>query len=39
MRRWRKRLFTALSRNAASPVEYFALPEAQTVTMGSAVDL
>jgi KUP system potassium uptake protein len=39
MRMWRKRLFTALSRNAASPVEYFALPEAQTVTMGSAVDL
>jgi KUP system potassium uptake protein len=39
MRRWRKRLFVALWRNAASPVEYFGLPDANTITMGSRVRL
>jgi KUP system potassium uptake protein len=36
---WRKRLFVAISRNAASPVEYFNLPGDRVVTMGSHVDL
>jgi KUP system potassium uptake protein len=37
--RWRKKLFLVLARNAANPAEYFGLPENQTVTMGSQVDL
>ena len=37
--RWRKRLFVAISRNAASPVEYFHLPDERTVTMGSHIEL
>jgi KUP system potassium uptake protein len=37
--RWRKRLFVAISRNAASPVEYFGLPGDRVVTMGSHIDL
>jgi KUP system potassium uptake protein len=37
--RWRKRLFIAISRNAASPVEYFGLPGNRVVTMGSHIDL
>ena len=36
---WRKRLFVAISRNSASPVEYFALPDDRVVTMGSHIDL
>jgi len=36
---WRKRLFVAMSRNAASPVEYFRLPAERTVTLGSAIEL
>jgi KUP system potassium uptake protein len=39
MARWRKRLFIALSRNAADPSGYFALPEERTVTMGSLIEL
>ncbi len=39
MRMWRKRLFVALARNAASPVDYFRLPAERTVTMGSVVPL
>ncbi len=39
MRPWRKRLFIAISRNAASPVDYFALPSERTVTMGSNIDV
>jgi len=39
MRRWRKRLFVAMSRNAASPVEYFRLPAERTVTVGSQIAL
>jgi KUP system potassium uptake protein len=39
MQAWRKRLFITLSRNAASPVEYFALPAERTVIMGSQVEL
>jgi KUP system potassium uptake protein len=36
---WRKRLFVAISRNAASPVDYFGLPGNRVVTMGSHIDL
>ncbi|MEA2355645.1 MAG: system potassium uptake protein [Solirubrobacteraceae bacterium] len=36
---WRKRLFVAISRNAASAVEYFALPGDQVVMMGSQIEI
>jgi KUP system potassium uptake protein len=36
---WRKRLFVAMSRNAASPVDYFRLPAERTVTLGSLIEL
>jgi KUP system potassium uptake protein len=39
MSRWRKRLFLALARNAASPTEYFGLPDDRTVLMGTQVDV
>jgi KUP system potassium uptake protein len=39
MARWRKRLFVMLARNAANPVEYFGLPDDDTVVMGSHVEL
>ncbi|HEX8158291.1 MAG TPA: KUP/HAK/KT family potassium transporter, partial [Solirubrobacteraceae bacterium] len=39
MRRWRKKLFLALSRGSASPVELFGLPEHRIVTMGSYIEL
>jgi KUP system potassium uptake protein len=39
MNRWRKRLFVALWRNAASPVGYFQLPDQRTITMGWQVPL
>ncbi|MEA2470321.1 MAG: system potassium uptake protein [Thermoleophilaceae bacterium] len=39
LRAWRKRLFIAISRNSASPVEFFKLPDEQTVTMGSHIEL
>jgi KUP system potassium uptake protein len=39
MRGWRKRLFVAMSRNAASPVDYFRLPGERTVTLGSQIEL
>jgi KUP system potassium uptake protein len=37
MRRWRKDLFVALARNAASPIDAFGLPSERTVTVGSQV--
>jgi KUP system potassium uptake protein len=37
--RWRKNLFVAISRNSASPVQYFRLPDDRVVTMGSHIDL
>jgi KUP system potassium uptake protein len=37
MKRWRKDLFVALARNAASPIEAFCLPSERTVMMGSQV--
>jgi KUP system potassium uptake protein len=39
MRGWRKRLFVAMARNAASPVDYFQLPGERTVTIGSRIEL
>jgi KUP system potassium uptake protein len=37
MRRWRKKLFMAVARNASNPVTYFRLPDDRTVVMGSHV--
>jgi KUP system potassium uptake protein len=39
MMRWRKRLFVAIARNAASPVDYFGLPDERTVVVSSTVEL
>jgi KUP system potassium uptake protein len=39
MRAWRKRLFVAMARNAASPVDYFHLPRERTVSLGSTIEL
>ncbi|MGE0066478.1 MAG: potassium transporter Kup [Solirubrobacterales bacterium] len=39
MWRWRKRLFVAMARNAASPVDFFHLPRERTVTLGSQIEL
>ena len=36
---WRKKLFIALSHNAASPAEYFRLPVERTIVMGTHIDL
>jgi KUP system potassium uptake protein len=35
----RKRLFVTMSRNAANPVEYFRLPDDQTVTTSASIEL
>jgi KUP system potassium uptake protein len=39
MSTWRKRLFIALSHNAATPATYFKLPLDRTVVMGSRIEL
>ena len=39
MAKWRKKLFLAISRNAANPVEVFHLPDDRTVVMGSHIEL
>ena len=39
MAKWRKKLFIAIARNAASPVPYFHLPDERTVVMASHVEL
>jgi KUP system potassium uptake protein len=39
MSMWRKKLFLHLAHNAANPVEYFRLPDNQTVTMGERIEL
>jgi len=36
---WRKKLFIAMARNAASPIDHFSLPGDRTVMMGSQVPL
>jgi K+ transporter len=37
--RWRKRLFVAIWRNSANPVEYLRLPDRRAITMGWEVPL
>jgi KUP system potassium uptake protein len=39
MSRWRKRLFTGISRTAAHPADFFALPHDRVVTMGTEIEL
>ncbi|WP_035804544.1 potassium transporter Kup [Kitasatospora mediocidica] len=39
MRRWRKKLFLAISNNASSPVVYFGLPSDRCVIMGAQVSV
>jgi KUP system potassium uptake protein len=39
MARWRKHLFSALARNASSPIEYFRLPDDQVVSIGSQIPI
>lgn len=39
MPKWRKRMFVGLAHNAATPVQYFRLPEERTVIMGANVAL
>ncbi len=39
MATWRKLLFVAMARNAASPIDHFGLPFDRTVSMGSQVNL
>ncbi len=39
MNKWRKKLFTAMARNAESPIDAFGLPLDRTVLMGSQVTL
>jgi KUP system potassium uptake protein len=39
MARWRKHLFVAMARNAASQAEYFRLPRDRTVILGSSIEL
>jgi KUP system potassium uptake protein len=39
LRRWRKKLFITMARNASSPIEHFGLPGGRTVMMGSQVPL
>ena len=36
---WRKGLFIAMARNAASPIDHFGLPSDRTVLMGSQIAL
>ena len=36
---WQKRLFVAMARNAASPADYFGLPDERTVIVSSRVSL
>jgi KUP system potassium uptake protein len=39
LRAWRKGLFIAMARNAASPIDHFGLPNDRTVMMGSQIAL
>jgi KUP system potassium uptake protein len=39
MARWRKKIFVAMARNAASPIEHFGLPVDRTVAMGSQINV
>jgi KUP system potassium uptake protein len=39
MSQWRKKIFVAMARNAASPIEHFGLPVNRTVVMGSQISV
>jgi KUP system potassium uptake protein len=39
MASWRKKLFIAIARNAASPVPYFHLPDDRTIVMSAHIEL
>ncbi|MEA2311001.1 MAG: system potassium uptake protein [Solirubrobacteraceae bacterium] len=39
MAMWRKKIFVGLSRNAASPVGYFKLPDDRVISLGSSIEL
>jgi KUP system potassium uptake protein len=39
MARWRKKLFVALARNAATPIEHFDLPRPRTAMTNSEVTM
>ena len=39
MATWRKRMFTAMSRNAAGRVQYFCLPDDRVVSFGSQIEV
>lgn len=39
MATWRKRMFTAMSRNAAGRVQYFCLPDDRVVAFGSQIEV
>jgi KUP system potassium uptake protein len=39
MSRWRSRLFLVLAHNAADPVEYFKLPDRDTLAIGERIEL
>jgi KUP system potassium uptake protein len=39
MAQWRKKLFIAIARNAASPVPYFHLPDDRTIVMAAHIEL
>jgi KUP system potassium uptake protein len=39
LRGWEKKLFVAIARNAASPIESFHLPSDRTVAMGSSIEV
>jgi KUP system potassium uptake protein len=39
MARWRKNLFIGMAHTAASPVDYFELPDDRIVTMGAHIEL
>jgi KUP system potassium uptake protein len=36
---WRKKIFVAMSRNSASPVEYFRLPDNRVVSLASSIEV
>ena len=38
MRPWRKKVFLAMARNAASPIEHFNLPVEKTISVGSQIN-
>jgi KUP system potassium uptake protein len=39
MAMWRKKLFIFMSRNAATPVDYFRLPDDRVISLGSSIKL